>query len=66
MRISTGVAPKRESRPASTERLPMVCLLGGDDHEDTIATLRRQRLAAFGLSNVRADLVASLAWGALA
>ncbi len=61
-----GVARKRESRPALTERLPMICQLGGDDQKDNITDLRRQRLALFGMSNVRADLVASLAWGALA
>lgn len=60
-----GVAPKRESRPVLTERLPMICQLGGDDQKDTIATFRRQRLVALGLSKTRADLVASLAWGAL-
>lgn len=42
----------------------MFCQLGGDNHEDTIASLRRQRLAPFGLSEIRADLVASLAWEA--
>lgn len=63
MKIAKGVAPKRESRPVVTERLPMICLLGGDGHEDNTTVLRRQRLALFGLSNVRADLVASLAWG---
>ncbi len=62
---SSGVAPKRESRPALTERLPMICQLGGDNQDDNIPTLRRQRLAAFGLSKVRSDLVASLAWGTL-
>lgn len=33
---------------------------------DSITTLRRQHLALLGLSDIRADLVASLAWGALA
>ncbi len=61
-----GVARKRESRPAQTERLPMICQLGGDDQKDTITALRRQRLVAFGMSQIRADLIASLAWGALA
>lgn len=65
MATAMGVAPKRERRPAKTERHPVICQLGGDDYGDTIATLRRQRLTAFGLSNVRADLVAFLAWGAL-
>lgn len=61
-----GVAHKRESRPALTERLPMICLLGRDDQKDTTELLRKQRLVPFGLSKTRAALVAELAWGTLA
>lgn len=61
-----GVAHKRESRPALTERLPMICLLGGDDRKDATELLRRQRLVPFGFSETRANFIAELAWGALA
>lgn len=60
-----GAAPKRECRPAGTERHPIICQLGGDKNENTTAVYRRQRLASLGLSKMRADLVASLAWGAV-
>ncbi len=65
MATDRGVAHKRESRPALTERLPMICLLGGDDQKDTTKLLRKQRLVPFGLSDTRANLIAELAWGAL-
>lgn len=65
MATANGVARKRESRPALTERLPMICLLGGDDQKDTTELLRRQRLLPFGLTETRANLIAELAWGAL-
>ncbi len=66
MATANGVALKRESRPALTERLPMICLLGGDSQKDTTELLRRQRLVTFGLTDTRANLVAELAWGAIA
>ena len=65
MATAKGVAPKRESRPVLTERLPMICLLGGDGHGDNTELLRRQRLVPFGLTETRANLIAELAWGAL-
>jgi hypothetical protein len=57
---------KRESRPAGTVRLPKTCQLGCDEFGNSTSALQLQRLnAAFGLTGLRAELIASLHWGAL-
>lgn len=56
-----------KGRPVAAGRHLPFCQLGGDDSGDNTEALRRQFLCrGLGLSQVRADLVASLAWGALA
>lgn len=61
-----GLSPvKRESRPASTaQRLPTICLLGGDNENDSTATLRLQRLQPLGIVGSRAKTLALLIWNA--
>ncbi len=54
----------RKGRASDTRPLPIYLNNGTDT--DSTARLRRQRLAPLGLSKIRADLVAELAWGALA
>ncbi len=50
---------KRKGRALAGAR-PSLKLHSNSGNTDSITALRRQRLAAFGLSNVRADLVAAL------
>lgn len=61
---SRGVSPvKRESRPAPTaQRLPMICQLGGDNHNDNTEALRLQRLLPLGIIGPQAVLLAELIW----
>ena len=57
---------KRESRPAGTVRLPKTSQLACDKFGNSTSTLQLQRLnAAFGLTGLRAELIASLHWGAV-
>lgn len=57
---------KRESRPATTVRLSKICQLGGDELGNSTSALQLQRLnTVFGLTGLRAELIASLHWGAL-
>lgn len=55
---------KRESRPAGTERLPMVCQLGGDNQNNSSSTLQVQFLTArLGISAAAASALAPMVWG---
>jgi hypothetical protein len=54
---------KRRSRPAGTERLPMICQLGGDTLANTTHLHRLQWLQQHGIYGQRADLIAVMAWG---
>lgn len=45
---------------------PSLNIACNSDTSNNIAALRLQRLALFGMSNVRAKLVADLAWGPIA
>jgi len=54
----------RKGRASDTRPFPSSYQNFGTDI-DSIAAIRRQRLAPLGLSKMRADLVASLAWGAV-
>lgn len=55
---------KRESRPAGTERLPLICQLGGDKQDNSSSTLQVQFLTArVGMSAAAAAILAPMVWG---
>lgn len=64
MTRSKGSRPnKRESRPAGTERLPIISQLGGESTENSIRVDRVQFLARrFLLRPSIAGAIAELAW----
>jgi len=55
---------KRKSRPAGTERLSMMCQLGGDISSNITHQRRLQWLQQHGVYGLRAHLVAGMAWEA--
>ncbi|GAM01977.1 hypothetical protein SP5_070_00600 [Sphingomonas parapaucimobilis NBRC 15100] len=68
MQTSSARAPKpnkRKGRAVAAAR-PDLNIHHISNEVDTTAVLRLQRLAAFGMSQSRAYLIASLAWGAAA
>jgi len=59
---SGSVAPKtRKGRTATVQ--PSTNLLISSVASNTIQSIRKQRLSAFGIYDIRADLIASLVWG---
>ncbi len=64
-RVTQPANRKGRKRCVNSARPPQNIACNSDT-PNNITALRRQRLALFGLSNVRADLVAALAWGPLA
>lgn len=55
---------KARSRPVSGTGRLLNCQLAGDSSGNTTTTIRLQRLAAVvGITGVRAELIAGLAWG---
>lgn len=55
---------KRKGRTATVQPLQNFQRISAT--ADSIAVLRRQHLAGLGMSDLRASLVADLAWGAIA
>lgn len=55
---------KRESRPAGTERLSMICQLAGDASINSSSALQVQFLTSrVGLSAAAASVFAPMVWG---
>lgn len=70
MALATARAPKTpgkgKGRVATTRPIHKLLSNSNSDTNDIAARLRRQHLERLGMTELRADLVASLAWGALA
>ncbi len=67
MRTSSEWAPQPDKRMGQTATVqPIQNLHYVSNTGDSITLLRRQQLAALGMSGLRASLVADLAWGAVA
>ena len=62
--FTAAAASGRKTRKGRTATVqPSTNLLISSVASNTIQSIRKQRLSAFGIYDIRADLIASLVWG---